>query len=550
MSETIQKTKDNGWMPYLRGAAGAPQPWSKRLTWTASLWALAIAVFGTLMWGIPAIESRLDQHSRAQLASAGIDASTLNLRWSFRDVSVHGELPDGVSADQLEAIMRTGFEDRNSFIANGIRDMEVFAKPATEVVDSEAIEALPAPVVDPVDTALLSGIADSLTVDVNMQRNTAIIEGVVESDQQRRTLVEAMLTTGIENIQDNLDVLDVYDESSDVKVDALAGMLRAANVDFVSQFSATLDTDGLDYRVNTSDKDNAAQIENAATVAIVDFNVSGQTTVAQVGVVDVSVNSNGTYLTLLGQVLTDEQHRRLTFAAREAAGDTSHVVDQVRVSEEVARIPGSDARVDGLAEIVAQFKPGVSGQINLSGSDLTVDAAVASDRLKATLQEVAASARGRGISVTESIVVEDNLISANSPAERLEEAITSMQGELDGLSLAVRENVVFNSGNAELTSSATETLEQVVDVLQRYPELRVEVEGHTDNVGRDLVNEDLSRDRAEAVRQYLIGQSVDAMRLVAVGYGSRMPLTSNDTSEGRKRNRRVHFNVPDQQPTE
>jgi OOP family OmpA-OmpF porin len=125
-----------------------------------------------------------------------------------------------------------------------------------------------------------------------------------------------------------------------------------------------------------------------------------------------------------------------------------------------------------------------------------------------------------------------------------------LQGELDSLAPTVRENVVFNSGTARLTSDAEQTLNRIVEVLQRYPSMKVEVEGHTDNVGREAVNEQLSIDRAESVRQYLVSQSIDASRLIAVGYGSRLPLVDNDTSEGRKRNRRVHFSVPDQQITE
>jgi outer membrane protein OmpA-like peptidoglycan-associated protein len=246
-----------------------------------------------------------------------------------------------------------------------------------------------------------------------------------------------------------------------------------------------------------------------------------------------------------GNVLTDEQRRRLSFAAHEAAGLNVSVVDRVTVSDQAAGTPGSDSRVDGLAEIIAQFKPGVSGQINLHGSELTFDAAVASDQIKNSLQEVAASARGRGIMVTERITVHDN---SSSPGPEI--SMHTLQGELDSLAPTVRENVVFNSGTARLTSDAEQTLNRIVEVLQRYPSMKVEVEGHTDNVGREAVNEQLSIDRAESVRQYLVSQSIDASRLIAVGYGSRLPLVDNDTSEGRKRNRRVHFNVPDQQITE
>ena len=546
VSETIRKTSDNGWMPYLRAAPGEPQPWPQRLTWTASLWALAVAVFVTLMWGIPQIESRLDLHSRTQLQQAGVDASTLNLRWSYRDVKIYGELPPGISAAQLEQILRRGYGPTptaaSALVASGIRQIEVFAEPAdsgdieittTQSTQGDVVERMP-------DEQ--TGIAgNSLTVDINLQNNSAMVDGVVESASQRRLLVNALLGTGVENIQDNLEVLDVAEQTSAAKLAVLTNMLQATNVDHVSLFSASLEPSRLHYRVTTLNKVNANLIENAATAAIIDFNISGQTTVAQTGVLDVTINSDGTSLTMQGNVLTDEQRRRLSFAAHEAAGLNASVVDRVTVSDQEAGTPGSDSRIDGLAEIISQFKPGVSGQINLHGSELTFDAAVSTDQIKNSLQEVAAAARGRGIMVTERITVHDNRAAVGPGISQ-----HTLQGELDGLASTVRENVVFNSGTARLTSDAELTLNRIVEVLQRYPSMKVEVEGHTDNVGREAVNEQLSLDRAESVRQYLVNQSIDASRLIAVGYGSRLPLVDNGTSEGRKRNRRVHFNVPDQ----
>ena len=79
--------------------------------------------------------------------------------------------------------------------------------------------------------------------------------------------------------------------------------------------------------------------------------------------------------------------------------------------------------------------------------------------------------------------------------------------------------------------------------ISAYDDLLVEIEGHTDDVGRASVNEKLSQDRANAVRNYLARNAVDASRLIAVGYGHRKPLEPNDTADGRRANRRVHFTV-------
>ena len=85
-------------------------------------------------------------------------------------------------------------------------------------------------------------------------------------------------------------------------------------------------------------------------------------------------------------------------------------------------------------------------------------------------------------------------------------------------------------------------LDAVVRVLLREPTLlRLEVQGHTDNVGSDKVNLTLSQERAEAVVSYLVAAGVEPSRLVAKGYGEMAPMFTNKTAKGRDQNRRVQF---------
>ncbi len=79
--------------------------------------------------------------------------------------------------------------------------------------------------------------------------------------------------------------------------------------------------------------------------------------------------------------------------------------------------------------------------------------------------------------------------------------------------------------------------------LFRNPELNVIVAGHTDNVGDSGFNRELSQKRAASVKAYLIDRGVDASRLSARGFGDSEPATSNDTSEGRAKNRRVELRI-------
>jgi outer membrane protein OmpA-like peptidoglycan-associated protein len=69
------------------------------------------------------------------------------------------------------------------------------------------------------------------------------------------------------------------------------------------------------------------------------------------------------------------------------------------------------------------------------------------------------------------------------------------------------------------------------------------INGHTDNTGGDDLNLKLSQDRADAAKQYLVNQGISADRITAIGYGSSKPIQSNDTEEGRSKNRRVEFKL-------
>lgn len=70
---------------------------------------------------------------------------------------------------------------------------------------------------------------------------------------------------------------------------------------------------------------------------------------------------------------------------------------------------------------------------------------------------------------------------------------------------------------------------------------KIEISGHSDNTGTDELNDRLSQQRAEAVRNYLIGKGIAAETMTAKGYGKRKPIADNDTEEGRKKNRRVEI---------
>ena len=102
-------------------------------------------------------------------------------------------------------------------------------------------------------------------------------------------------------------------------------------------------------------------------------------------------------------------------------------------------------------------------------------------------------------------------------------------------------NFAFNKYN--ITPESAHILDKAVQALKDAPMLHVRVEGNTDSIGTEQYNLKLSQKRAEAVVNYLVDQGIDLSRLEPVGYGESNPVASNDTPEGRYKNRRVEFEV-------
>lgn len=111
-----------------------------------------------------------------------------------------------------------------------------------------------------------------------------------------------------------------------------------------------------------------------------------------------------------------------------------------------------------------------------------------------------------------------------------------------GQTLTLR-NILFATASATFDSASYPTLERLASLLQAHPNLKVEIAGHTDNVGRPETNQRLSEQRAQAVVQYLVSQGVSPARLSAKGYGESRPVASNDTEEGRAQNRRTELKI-------
>jgi outer membrane protein OmpA-like peptidoglycan-associated protein len=104
-------------------------------------------------------------------------------------------------------------------------------------------------------------------------------------------------------------------------------------------------------------------------------------------------------------------------------------------------------------------------------------------------------------------------------------------------------DVLFDTGKYTLRPLAREKLAKISGIVLAYPDLRLAIEGNTDSVGGDAMNQTLSEQRAEAVRDYLAQQNIPMTSMTAQGFGKTQPVATNDTAEGRQENRRVEMIV-------
>ena len=105
------------------------------------------------------------------------------------------------------------------------------------------------------------------------------------------------------------------------------------------------------------------------------------------------------------------------------------------------------------------------------------------------------------------------------------------------------EDVNFEFDSAVLTGQAEQVLAGVAERLRANPNVGVRIEGHTDSVGSDSYNKQLSQERAASVARFLASQGVQPNRMRAIGYGEEKPIATNNTRAGRAQNRRVEINL-------
>ena len=134
-----------------------------------------------------------------------------------------------------------------------------------------------------------------------------------------------------------------------------------------------------------------------------------------------------------------------------------------------------------------------------------------------------------------------NIIDEKGFKQSLTFGVDELKSALDKDGKVILHGILFDLDKASLKQESEKQLHNIVSLLLKYPSLKLEVQGHTDNQGKTDYNMKLSQNRAETVSSYLQLFGIDKNRLVSKGFGESKPIASNDTEEGKAQNRRVEL---------
>lgn len=132
--------------------------------------------------------------------------------------------------------------------------------------------------------------------------------------------------------------------------------------------------------------------------------------------------------------------------------------------------------------------------------------------------------------------------------QQLQGTGVDVQRQNDNIVLTMPDAITFDFGQSAVKPQSYGVLNNLANTLNQFPDTRIQITGHTDNVGSDAANMQLSQQRANGVRSYLASMGVAAQRMQAVGYGESRPVADNSSEYGRAQNRRVEITlIPVQQ---
>lgn len=236
-------------------------------------------------------------------------------------------------------------------------------------------------------------------------------------------------------------------------------------------------------------------------------------------------------LTLRGSLPDEDTRARLLAQAHNIYGNTTvRIVDQLTVDERIAPTAWLTT-LPSLLPILGQMNG--RGSVMIDGRSLVLNGQVSTEQAKGTILRSVSPATATGLVLEDRVLTVHPTILPAALQSKLRETLS-------------RHRVDFESNQATLTQRGRAALDKVIPLLRQAPPFSIEIGGHTDSFGAPDYNIELSRRRAETVRQYLKTRGL-AQRFSIVGYGSSKPLTTQKNRAALRRNRRIELLVKEQE---
>jgi outer membrane protein OmpA-like peptidoglycan-associated protein len=234
------------------------------------------------------------------------------------------------------------------------------------------------------------------------------------------------------------------------------------------------------------------------------------------------------------------EQRALAQQRETAALDKARAEEATRKLAEIERLQAETARIaaerdKALAEAARQSAEAQAQQARTLAAQMERDKAAAEAARLAAEQQAQQARAAADQADRERAALRDQL---RNQLNQVLETRETARGLIVNLS-----DVLFDTGSATLKPGTREKLARVAGILLSHPELKVQIEGHTDSVGLEEYNQRLSENRAVSVRAYLVSQGISSSAVSTAGFGEAQPVASNDTPAGRQQNRRVELIV-------
>ena len=517
---------------------------------------------------LPHIESDLTERVTAELVDNGITTALVSVDGT--DVMLSGLVsPDssaleaeqlalgvhGVTRVQNNLNKNTGDSDTTTIENNNNKTTGITeANTVNGIAVGDASNDDNADIANDDQTSTVSQGADgdpqaqtvSPSLEVIVRDNTAIISGVLpDTSMSQRIAAAVAVKYGHDNVENRITI--VPETPDPIWLDGSISIIE--RIDKITNPKLDISADEAKLSGTVSSETLGAQQLSAAKRALgneltvsATFSVSQRTSELQVPEqskrqtkkrpASLRVDSNNSSFRLMGSVSSSEEADTIRAALDELIEDSDYT-DELVIDDSVASADwiNEALAVTKSVKDIANFSVSInSGQMMLSGD-------VANRERGKTLADTAERLANGKLNVV-------NNYSINQTELVLESAEDVRARELSQKLFAIETSkIVFSPGSTELAADTIEILDAVAETIASYPDQIVEISGHTDSSGDSVVNLELSRERAVAVRDYLVSKGLPSNQLRPIGYGESNPVADNSTSAGRAANRRIEFNL-------